>query len=182
MDTLCLDFLNSEWHNYRGAGEVVDYLVQPEWLAELLARWNLEMPGPLDADALASLVVLRRLLRRAVEVVAGGGQLSGDMLENINAALAAPVVRHVARAGTGYRVALAPQQRDWRAIRAAIAASFAELLAHHDQRRIKQCQNPNCRWVFYDESRNRSRRWCEGASCGNLLKVRRFRARRSATG
>jgi predicted RNA-binding Zn ribbon-like protein len=33
---------------------------------------------------------------------------------------------------------------------------------------------PGCGWVFYDRSKNRSRRWCEQATCANLMKVRRF--------
>jgi len=35
-------------------------------------------------------------------------------------------------------------------------------------------------WAFYDESKNRSRRWCSAAECGNLIKVRRFRERQRA--
>ncbi|TMC65135.1 MAG: CGNR zinc finger domain-containing protein [Chloroflexota bacterium] len=38
------------------------------------------------------------------------------------------------------------------------------------------CENPDCRWVYYDESANQNRRWCED-SCANLMRVRRFRAR-----
>ncbi len=34
-----------------------------------------------------------------------------------------------------------------------------------------------CGWVFYDRSKNRSRKWCEQATCANLMKVRRFRQR-----
>jgi predicted RNA-binding Zn ribbon-like protein len=48
--------------------------------------------------------------------------------------------------------------------------------------RLKAC--PDCRWVFYDHTRNGSKRWClmnaagsQGRSCGNIAKVRRYRAR-----
>ncbi|MCL6580471.1 MAG: CGNR zinc finger domain-containing protein [Firmicutes bacterium] len=41
----------------------------------------------------------------------------------------------------------------------------------------KVCANADCGWLFYDDSRNRSRRWCDGRYCGNLIKVRRFRAK-----
>jgi predicted RNA-binding Zn ribbon-like protein len=53
--------------------------------------------------------------------------------------------------------------------------------------RMKAC--PDCEWVFFDQSRNASKRWCVmqaesrgGRSCGTLAKVREFRrrAKRSA--
>ena len=60
---------------------------------------------------------------------------------------------------------------------AAIVGSFAEILAFGEPERIKICQNPDCLWIFYDNSKNHSRKWCENATgCGNLIKVRRFRA------
>jgi predicted RNA-binding Zn ribbon-like protein len=46
--------------------------------------------------------------------------------------------------------------------------------------RLKACENVDCFWVFYDNSRNRTRRWCDSRGCGNLIKVRRFRAKRRA--
>ncbi len=61
---------------------------------------------------------------------------------------------------------------------AAIAASFASVLVRGDRARVKICANPDCGWVLYDESRNRTRRWCDVKECGNLIKVRLFRARR----
>jgi predicted RNA-binding Zn ribbon-like protein len=52
-------------------------------------------------------------------------------------------------------------------------------------KRLKAC--PDCRWVFYDNTRNGSKRWClmyaggpEGRACGTIAKVRRYRDRRAA--
>jgi predicted RNA-binding Zn ribbon-like protein len=45
--------------------------------------------------------------------------------------------------------------------------------------RLKLCGNPDCRWAFYDGSRNHQGAWCEMASCGNRLKNRSLRARRA---
>ena len=44
--------------------------------------------------------------------------------------------------------------------------------------RLKACGNTECRWAFYDRSRNRGGTWCEMSACGNKLKNRDFRARR----
>lgn len=46
--------------------------------------------------------------------------------------------------------------------------------------RLKLCENSECRWAFYDSSRNRSGHWCRMGECGNRLKNRAYRARRSA--
>jgi predicted RNA-binding Zn ribbon-like protein len=42
--------------------------------------------------------------------------------------------------------------------------------------RLKACQN--CRWAFFDESKNRSAHWCSMSLCGNRLKTRAYRRRR----
>ena len=46
--------------------------------------------------------------------------------------------------------------------------------------RLKLCGNPDCQWAFYDRSHSRRGAWCDMASCGNRLKNRSLRARRSA--
>jgi predicted RNA-binding Zn ribbon-like protein len=43
---------------------------------------------------------------------------------------------------------------------------------------MKACANDDCRWAFYDRSRNHGGTWCDMATCGNKLKNRDFRARR----
>jgi predicted RNA-binding Zn ribbon-like protein len=42
-------------------------------------------------------------------------------------------------------------------------------------RRLKSCPAEDCRWAFYDHSRNRSGTWCEMGKCGNRAKARRYR-------
>ena len=44
---------------------------------------------------------------------------------------------------------------------------------------LKACGNEECRWAFYDRSRNHGGTWCDMSTCGNKLKNREFRARRS---
>jgi len=53
--------------------------------------------------------------------------------------------------------------------------------------RLKAC--PDCHWVFYDHSRNGSKRWClmnaagaGGRGCGTIAKVQRHRRARSQAG
>lgn len=45
--------------------------------------------------------------------------------------------------------------------------------------RLKACRREDCRWVFYDQSRNRSKTWCAMGVCGNRTKAEKFRKRHS---
>lgn len=60
----------------------------------------------------------------------------------------------------------------WPVVRSAV-----DLLTSPELDRVAQCGGEDCHWLFLDTSRNRSRRWCAMAECGNRAKVRRFRER-----
>jgi len=61
-----------------------------------------------------------------------------------------------------------------------IAAAAAKVAIERRLDRIKICPADDCRWAFYDTSRNRSRQWCSMEVCGNRAKARAHRER-SAT-
>lgn len=61
-----------------------------------------------------------------------------------------------------------------------VLRSAARLLVDGDPARIGQCADDRgCGYLFYDTSRNRSRRWCDMNACGNRAKARRHYARRN---
>jgi predicted RNA-binding Zn ribbon-like protein len=45
--------------------------------------------------------------------------------------------------------------------------------------RLKVCAAHDCRWAFYDSSRNRGGTWCQMEVCGNRVKNRTYRSRQS---
>ena len=45
--------------------------------------------------------------------------------------------------------------------------------------RVKLCTGPNCGWLFIDETKNGSRRWCRDEGCGAHMRVLRYRAKKS---
>jgi len=63
-----------------------------------------------------------------------------------------------------------------------VAVAAAELLESHDLRRVRMCAGAGCGWLFLDQSRNNSRRWCASNDCGNRARVDRFRARQRRGG
>jgi predicted RNA-binding Zn ribbon-like protein len=62
-----------------------------------------------------------------------------------------------------------------------VAQSAAELLTSSKLDRAKVCAGEGCGWMFLDESRNNSRRWCDSRDCGNRERVRRHLARKRAS-
>ena len=62
-----------------------------------------------------------------------------------------------------------------------VARSAAELLTSPKLSRVKVCADKGCGWVFLDESRNSSRRWCDSRDCGNRERVRRYLTRKRAS-
>jgi len=58
-----------------------------------------------------------------------------------------------------------------------IAAAAAKVAIEKRLDRVKICPADNCRWAFYDSSRNHSRQWCSMEVCGNRAKARAHRAR-----
>ena len=48
--------------------------------------------------------------------------------------------------------------------------------------RLKACRNPDCRWAYYDRSHAGRGAWCDMAVCGNRIKNRNLRSRRTGRG
>jgi predicted RNA-binding Zn ribbon-like protein len=59
----------------------------------------------------------------------------------------------------------------------ALSLSASDLLLSERAERVRACDNPECRWLFLDTSKNHTRRWCEMRLCGNRMKARRFKTR-----
>ncbi len=62
-----------------------------------------------------------------------------------------------------------------------VAQSAVTLLTTQDLTRVKMCASTDgCGWLFLDTTRNRSRQWCDIATCGNRARARRHYARTKA--
>jgi predicted RNA-binding Zn ribbon-like protein len=59
----------------------------------------------------------------------------------------------------------------------ALSLSASDLMTSEDMDRVRACDNPECRWLFLDTSKNHTRRWCDMKVCGNRMKARRFKSR-----
>jgi predicted RNA-binding Zn ribbon-like protein len=61
-----------------------------------------------------------------------------------------------------------------------IAAAYFAASVRGDWSRVRRCPAHDCAWVFWDSSKNASRRWCSMRVCGNRAKARAFTGRRAA--
>jgi predicted RNA-binding Zn ribbon-like protein len=63
-----------------------------------------------------------------------------------------------------------------------IAEAALDVLQTADLTRVRRCplSEGGCGWLFLDQSRNGSRRWCRMADCGTAAKARRLTERRRA--
>jgi len=176
------DFMNSLHRDWRGDGKEDDRLNNPEWIRKWMDRHRLRMEQLPDAVQLASLKKLRVLLHRIAKAFVDNLEPEDADLDELNERMArGQVIRRLELAEDGrYALKLEAANDGWTAIEAEITASFARALAEGEPSRIRFCGNPSCLWVYYDDTRNRSKRYCNDKLCGNLMKVRRFRARKKA--
>lgn len=182
MDFLCLDFVNANSQWYATHEPFAGYLQSGEWARRFCLKWDLPLPETeKEIDMLAT---LRGFLYEAARELCASRTLSPSNLEKINEYLASAVFcERLERDDDGgrFRLDAQPQKSAASPVALAVVRSFAKLVAEHPVERIKLCANLDCGWIFYDESKSRTRKWCENA-CASLFKVRRFRARQKAGG
>lgn len=173
MRHAALDLVNS--FHIRGPDLATDRFEDTQWLAAFLRKWSL--PALASESDRNRLRELRDSLRALIDELSGTHDLRPESLKSFERFLPSRVTRVVLQrleAGE-FRVARMAEERESACER--IATAFADLLATDGGRRIKACANEHCRWAFYDDSRNRSRRWCCSSECGNVMKARAFRQR-----
>ncbi len=142
--------------------------------AWLVARGLMESGLTADASDLKHAVAVREAIRGIIGSNSGGVVYPLDVATLNEAATASGL--H-ARFGSDGKARLEPEHSGVAGAMGRIVAAVFAAMADDDWGRLKLCDSQTCRWVFYDQSRNHSSRWCTMASCGNRQKARRFRAR-----
>jgi CGNR zinc finger protein len=142
-----------------------DHLDTADAAIEFLHRHGIRFPERPQARQLARLREIRRAARSLVANRRAYERATGRLLESARFRLDA--------AGK-----LTTEHLGWDGFIDGLLIALVELGDHGA--RVKLCDNQHCRWLFIDHSKNRSRQWCESASCGNRQRVRRFRRRAAA--
>lgn len=186
-----LDFANTAgWH--AGDNRVEHLTSYEEWLAWLrrydhqlsaratpLAREAARYPAR-ASRALRDIIVSRELVFRIFTAIAHRRSPSPADLESLHLARVSALSSAEPRWERG-RLTLHWKEAsaDLRSPLHPILLAASDLLTAPEIGRLRQCANHPCGWLFLDQSKNGSRRWCSSADCGNLTRVRKFRVRQS---
>jgi predicted RNA-binding Zn ribbon-like protein len=125
---------------------------------------------------------LRRILHDALSPIAHGRRLREEHLDDLNVEVRRALASVQLGASSG-AVTWANNPRAGLSVMVhRLAWSAAQLLTSAELARLRSCANDRCGWLFLDESRNRSRRWCSMEECGSRDKSRRYYRRTKRRG
>ena len=181
---LCIDFANTRY--FRGSEPVEtvhDFSEMVRWcdtnamLGREAAECALQLSKKHGRDAAAifdDAIALRETIYRICFALADGKTPEARDVAAINASLDRAPERRV----------LAHHEKTfgWRIDRDALSAagllasvlwSAGDLIVNPDLTRLRHCLSDKCGWLFMDDSKNGSRRWCSMQSCGNRAKAHR---------
>jgi predicted RNA-binding Zn ribbon-like protein len=144
----------------------------------LVARGLMEPGHPAEAADLRHAIAVREAIRGVIGANSGAALYPVD-IATLNEAAGASGLR--IRFGPDGKGRLEPEVGGVVGAMGRMVGSVFTAMAEPAWTRLKLCDSQTCRWVFYDQSRNHSSRWCSMAECGNRSKARRFR-RRAKTG
>jgi len=173
-----VDLINTRWSDHLGSAGFYDRLPEPLWRRAFLKQWGYHVRDPDDADAIAALAAVRVVIRKALEVHMSARRLPRQLRIALEAHMnRAPARLAIRSHAGGDELSLLRSGDDWDVVIAEVATSAGRLIS--ERRPIKVCANPHCSWMFVDESRPGTRRWCDVSICGSLVNVRRHRAARA---
>jgi predicted RNA-binding Zn ribbon-like protein len=168
-------------HDYR---DLVDFAEQAglidRKLAARLAAEAERHPGR-AADVLARARRYREALYRLLAAPGEGRSAADDELRTVDAWIAESLGARRLSAAPGGGFTFAWDDDDLAAPLQRLGGSAAELLTTGDVSRVHVCAESEarrCTWLFLDETRNHSRRFCTMEDCGNRAKQRRFQERK----
>jgi len=187
---LALDFANtSDWHgsdqpqeNLTGYDDLVTWGEQGKLLTMAQAESFRQAAArqPEEASRVFQRALsLREAIYRIFSSLYAGRSLSADELATLNAELK--------KAMPNLELVLQTSGLEWRWLEGTndldrmlwpVARATAQLLTSDQLDRVRECEDDRgCGYLFIDQSKNHSRRWCSMESCGNRAKARRHYAR-----
>jgi len=187
---LCLDFANTVgWHASNNPEESLNkYADLIEWSADrgiisgdakdTLLRKSEEKPTEAQT-VLEKAREIRENIYQILYDIAHGHTVKITDLKGFNKALASMLSHsRLASYERGLRWDWDSRSDKLDSVIWPVVKSAVDLMTSEGIKRVGQCADEKgCGWLFWDSSRNRSRRWCDMSDCGNRAKVRRFYAK-----
>lgn len=174
---LVQDFVNT-LNMERGTEELLGPEDARDWLA---GRGLLDPTVRVTGPEFRRLVEFRESLRGLLAVHNGACAEQGVDLDRLGA-LARSSTLNVTFGPDG-DAHLVPTDSQSAGLDRAIAVMLAIIFratVEGTWRRLKACRSERCRWVFFDNTKNRSGAWCVMDVCGSRAKMREYRRRSAA--
>ena len=188
-EDLCLNYANTL--SWRGSDRPAETLHE---LADIL-RWT-ERSGVVRpaatqqlrrwsrhhqvgaAELFAQAIAIREAMFRIFSAVAVAASVATKDFMVLRTALAnAPGRQQLARSGERCGWRLEGGEPSVARVLAPVLWSAGDLMLNASSRPVRRCANEECLWLFIDQSKNGTRRWCDMNSCGNRAKARRHYAK-----
>ena len=173
---LCLDLAHT---GDMGYGTQFERLTSPAELRRWLLLSRLRLPSvKINSEDMQNTKMLRGAVWR----------IAGAILQNTTPAAAdiRLINRMGQQPGLVRELGIAAKSMHWHhpvigAALATIAQDAVMLFGEPNQRiRLRRCENPGCKVVFYDDSRPGLRRWCASNRCGDRMRAKSYRKRHKA--
>ncbi len=123
-------------------------------------------------------IEIRESIHRLLSRIASSSPIANEDFHRLNKALGDSAPRTFlerTNGAFGWRIETKPTAAG---ILAAVLWSAADILVGPDSARVRECANDRCLWLFLDDSKNGSRRWCSMQACGNRAKAHRHYQRK----
>jgi len=186
-DALCLDLANT-WGNRQDQtddqlsyyGDLMEWAQQAGILDGRGRRGLQEYAKghPAEAeDAFGAALGLREVVYRVCSAAAAGRSPDDGDLEVLNRWLAKVPRRRLRSGGECCEWEWVEDDGDLSRVMWPVLRSAGDLLTSAKVKQIRECEAPDCCWLFVDSSRGGRRKWCDMSVCGNRAKARRYYAR-----
>ncbi|RTR26759.1 hypothetical protein EKG37_20860 [Robertmurraya yapensis] len=187
-ERLCMDFINTvSWREssekrrdwFTSYEKLVDWCIHAEVLTGQQAKALLlkaeEKPDESE-EVLKEAIEMREVMYRIFKCISKETSPHPLDLERFNQSVSFFYqTLHVTPEEDHFTLKFKYTEKNLDSMLPPILQSAVDLLVSKDDlERVKQCEGDACGWLFFDTSRNRSRRWCSMADCGNRAKARRF--------
>jgi hypothetical protein len=175
MEAMFIDFMNSAWSITHPPYQ--EPLQDPVWIRDWLIHWDCQLSESLRPGQIERLLEMRQFGLEILDTLSGKGSISESQLIKINQYLSdSPLLMQISSKSDGYQKSYQAVKGSFEHLVFRIFDDMVGILSKQESIRLKRCQNPACGWVFFDESKNTTRKWCCN-TCASLMKVRKFRTR-----
>ena len=189
---LCLDYINTvhnrlvePWNDYfQSINDLVQWSFRAKVIdSDTMKKLKLNALGKTaKADAfLVEAINLREILYEVFLSIARDKRIPKRNLDDFNNLLLLYFSHlKIIHSSYGYSEEWNYSPDSLYRISAPVLKDAYDLLLHGMHNRIREC--PNCGWLFYDSSKNGSRRWCSMTTCGSNVKALSWYHKHKTTG